>query len=740
MMALAMIVTLSQCKKQNEETEDNTAKVRISCTIPLNNDGKTDFTNILENGTVNWSAETERIYLAIPATQELVELISETAAGGSTLTFSGNVTAGSLDINGETEYEVWYLGRSQDSKLVDGKVTGSIANQSGNLEDLGYHHIAKATVTASEGNNGGIVLSIGTFKNQIAIIKLGEESASTSILRGNAIIGTEYSLEYDGDKYDIAITGEESINVTNPTNESYVVLFPNEETNVELKSNSSKKVTFLNGIKAGSIYTVGWEEYEEELHEYVDLGLSVKWATCNVGSTTPEEYGDYFAWGETETKAIYTGDNSSIYGLSYSELESQGYIDSDGNLTPQYDAATVNWGDEWRMPTFDELNELKTKCTWTWTTQNGVNGYKVIGPNGNSIFLPAAGRSESSLNYAGSNGYYWSSTAEGNVAYFLSLQSFTYYMISDLRYLGRSVRPVCGGNYVEPVLATISTNNVTDITSNTAVCGGNVTTDNGFVVTARGVCWSTSQNPTIENNKTTDDSGVGIFTSTLSNLAPKTTYYVRAYVTNAAGTNYGEQKSFTTLSAPNANGHEYVDLGLSVKWATCNVGANSPEKYGDYYAWGETKTKTNYSYSNSATSYLTISQLQSLGYIDGEGYLTAQYDAASVNWGGDWRMPTYEEQQELVHNCRWTWMTQNGVNGYKVVGPNGKSIFLPAAGDYRYSSLTNAGFYGYYLSSEPSEYSGQNFACGLYFYKNAPGCLDPLQSRDYGCSVRPVIK
>lgn len=448
MMALAMIVTLSQCKKQNEETEDNTAKVRISCTIPLNNDGKTDFTNILENGTVNWSAETERIYLAIPATQELVELISETAAGGSTLTFSGNVTAGSLDINGETEYDVWYLGRSQYSKLVDGKVTGSIANQSGNLEDLGYHHIAKATVTASEGNNGGIVLSIGTFKNQIAIIKLGEESANTSILRGNAIIGTEYSLEYDGDKYDIAITGEESINVTNPTNESYVVLFPNEETNVELKSNSSKKVTFLNGIKAGSIYTLGWEDYEEvnEIngHEYVDLGLSVKWATCNVGANAPEEYGDYFAWGETETKSEYTEENCPTYGLSISELQSQGYIDGAGNLNPQYDAAAANWGGDWRMPTYDELKELISKCNWMWTTQNGVKGYKVTSKtNGNSIFLPVAGyRSGSSLNGAGNYGHYWSSSRSSDGAYRLFFNSFGPAVDDNNRNSGKSVRPV----------------------------------------------------------------------------------------------------------------------------------------------------------------------------------------------------------------------------------------------------------------------------------------------------------
>ena len=130
---------------------------------------------------------------------------------------------------------------------------------------------------------------------------------------------------------------------------------------------------------------------KHEGHGYVDLGLSVKWATCNVGATSPEDYGDYFAWGETETKSEYTEENSATYGLSISQLESQGYIDGAGNLNPQYDAAAANWGGDWRMPTVAEMWELINNCTWTWTTQNGVSGYNVEGPNGNSIFLPAAG-------------------------------------------------------------------------------------------------------------------------------------------------------------------------------------------------------------------------------------------------------------------------------------------------------------------------------------------------------------
>ena len=188
------------------------------------------------------------------------------------------------------------------------------------------------------------------------------------------------------------------------------------------------------------------DSIENEYHEAVDLGLSVMWATCNVGASSPEEYGDYFAWGETTTKSSYDEDNSTTHGLSTSTLQSRGIIGSDGNLTAAYDAATANWGGSWRMPTLDEIKELLNNCTWTWTTQNGVNGRKVTGPSGNSIFLPAAGgRYGTDLYDAGSRGDYWSATPDsnGDLACNLYFGSDNYdwgdYYFRDL---GHSVRPV----------------------------------------------------------------------------------------------------------------------------------------------------------------------------------------------------------------------------------------------------------------------------------------------------------
>ena len=176
------------------------------------------------------------------------------------------------------------------------------------------------------------------------------------------------------------------------------------------------------------------------------------------------------------------------------------------------------------------------------------------------------------------------------------------------------------------------------------------------------------------------------------------------------------------------NGHEYVDLGLSVKWATCNVGASSPEEYGNYYAWGETRTKSTYTESNSKTYHKSINDIKG----------NSKYDAARANWGRDWRMPTKSEMQELIDKCIWTWTTQNGVNGYKVTSKtNGNYIFLPAAGDRDGSSLYYAGGRGYYWSSSPNEGSSYS-AVSLYFFSGSRYTY--YYGRDYGQSVRPVLE
>ena len=173
-------------------------------------------------------------------------------------------------------------------------------------------------------------------------------------------------------------------------------------------------------------------------HDYVDLGLpsGTLWATCNVGATKAEEYGDYFAWGETSTKSSYTASNYT-------------FTDYETTLPLRNDAANVNWGGEWRTPRRKELNELSNSSytIWMWENQNGVEGYKVTSKaNGNSIFLPSAGsRDGSDLNYAGTNGNYWSSTITTGYSHYaegLGFKSSNVWEFAGNRYSGKTIRPV----------------------------------------------------------------------------------------------------------------------------------------------------------------------------------------------------------------------------------------------------------------------------------------------------------
>ena len=173
------------------------------------------------------------------------------------------------------------------------------------------------------------------------------------------------------------------------------------------------------------------------------------------------------------------------------------------------------------------------------------------------------------------------------------------------------------------------------------------------------------------------------------------------------------------------NGHEYVDLGLSVKWATCNVGAEKPSDCGDYFAWGEISPKSEYMEANS------ITYRKDMGDISGD----SRYDAARANWGGSWRLPTSAEIEELVNKCKTRLTTYNGSKGYLVMGPNGNSIFLPAAGGRNGSSLFGVGWYGCYWSSSPNE-SSTEFACSLGF--RGVNFFQGWGYSNYGFTVRPV--
>ena len=210
---------------------------------------------------------------------------------------------------------------------------------------------------------------------------------------------------------------------------------------------------------------------------------------------------------------------------------------------------------------------------------------------------------------------------------------------------------------------------------------------------------------------------------------------------------YFEDESYTLTisgeSCSDANHVHAVDLGLSVKWACCNVGASVPEGYGGYYAWGETEEKSNY----TEETYQYARDLDGDGnYWDdednwiniGSNISGTQYDAAHVKWGGSWRMPTRDEIKELVNKCSWKWTSLNGVNGQLVTGPNGNSIFLPAAGYRNGTGLGRRGSYGYYWSATLDE-DGSGDAYNLDFNNGDSGWGDWL-GRGGGFTVRPVTE
>ena len=177
----------------------------------------------------------------------------------------------------------------------------------------------------------------------------------------------------------------------------------------------------------------------------------------------------------------------------------------------------------------------------------------------------------------------------------------------------------------------------------------------------------------------------------------------------------------------------YVDLGLSVKWATCNVGANTPEEYGDYYAWGEVETKESYEPNN----YKFVNGGSA---VNDKNTLDIENDVAHKEWGGKWRMPSREEFDELIQNCTWTWTTQKGVNGFLVTSNKpeytDRSIFLPAAGLRSLSELRLSGNIGFYWTTTPSEHFAES-ACFLYI---TPGFKSLYESaaRNQAHTVRPV--
>ena len=292
------------------------------------------------------------------------------------------------------------------------------------------------------------------------------------------------------------------------------------------------------------------------------------------------------------------------------------------------------------------------------------------------------------------------------------------------------------------VVGIASTGEVSEITGGSAVLSASVRTegvdarDNVFV----GLAWSTDKDAiradgSFESRQiSVQNVEDGAFSVSLNDLSEVTTYYYASFTLVGGVYVFSSVQEFTTdRFEPVA-----VDLGLSVKWACCNVGASVPQGYGGYYAWGETEEKSDYS---SWTYKYYLGDLDDDGHYEyqniGSNISGTSYDVAHVKWGGSWRMPTFDEIKELCNKCSWQWTEVNGVKGQKVTGPNGNSIFLPAAGLRNGTGVYSRGSSGRCWSGALYEVDSGS-ACSLFFYGG--GHDWNYYNRFNGHTVRPVTE
>ena len=617
-------------------------------------------------------------------------------------------------------------------------------------------------------------------------------------------------------------------------------------------TNDGKAVNF----KLSDLNCVLFEEANPNEHEWVDLKLpsGTLWATCNIGADKPEDYGSYFAWGETAQKESYTwanyvwlteGESYWTYINKYTFADGQTtgcwysgdtFIgDNKTKLDLEDDAASVLWGTNWRTPTQEQFEELinEGNTTTEWTTQNGINGCKITSlSNGESIFLPATGYYGSSLSGAGSNGNYWANsllnyTERAGELYIKSGR--TYFTVSD-RFYGQSIRPIRmeGGtpfklvtnivlnhtsldmypNDTQQLTATVMPSDaenkiVSWESSNTAVAF--VSTSGLVTAKAKGTCTITcsatdGSGVKAECRVNVNERKIPVESITLSytsiRLQKNETQKLYAHVEPEDATNHtvSWESSNTSVATVSSNGlvtakavgkstitcratdgsgvydecqvevfvpqsgttdgHQWVDLGLpsGTLWATCNVGASTPEGKGDFYAWGEIKTKEVYSVATykylenvSSVHDYNMNCMTKYNSKDYLRELLPEDDIATVKWGSNWQMPSYAQIQELANKSYTTveWITQNGVIGMKVTGKfSGMSIFIPASGAYDFDGYYDDDSYnveGCYWSRSLADKEDFSFYMDIeYGWSNNLMCHSNY--RFFGYSIRPVRK
>lgn len=424
-------------------------------------------------------------------------------------------------------------------------------------------------------------------------------------------------------------------------------------------------------------------------HEYVDLGLSVKWATCNIGANSPEDAGEYYAWQDTQPYTEWTWVNYDFYFNP---------CDKDNILSSRFDAVTYNWGRSWRMPTYDEQEELRTQCIWTWVDNifnSGMSGYVVKSKkNGKQIFLPAAKYKahENYLTPSKVEGWYWSSWGgvqdlwkncpTAHCLYFFDKGVEVHGSIAN-RGDGLSIRGVVGkpNDYLP----------FTDPKEDTAE-----TKKQGYTVNGS------------KDGRTYVDLGL-----------PSRTLWATYNVGASAPADYGTYFAWGETEGKSS----YVQENYKFYIGNSDKGPNYWAQYSKYI------------------------YMREHGNVDNKLILDDVDDAATANWGKNWSMPTTQQVEELANYCIW-YVKSIIVDGKKIQGYEGRSkindnrIFIPSAG-WEYSTEPNTHLHAWYWTKNLSgnnNASGTDYRANFFTFNNKDEMEVKDTSRMQGLTVRAVTK
>lgn len=704
--ASIIVLALGACSQESfwDESNGNVKTIRVVGPEDITfEEGATRGTEIINGSTLRFSWVQGDSLGIFPNKGNQVEFPITSTEGGTSAVFDGGGWALRNKSNYAAYYpfSVWNYHRNNKTILLD--YSGQVQDGNGSFAHLSaYDYLASSRVAPE---NGEVCFEMSRLGAILYIdIVVPEPTVVNSL-----VISCEEEIFTE--KAALDISGEEAVatptktsntmtlsfknTVTTEANETvrgYVAVFPVDFTNKTVYATLKTEAGLFGAAVRSRAVNKGTAAFlrfsddfaaqtgEENGHEYMEMAPGFYWATCNVGADNPWDYGDYFCWGETEPRSFastalndYKWRNSSGAYTKYVTDESSGTVDNLTTLLPADDAATTNWLGNWRMPTDAEWTTLRNpdNFTWEWTDN---------------------------YNESGVAGY----TVTSKVP----------------RYFGNQIFLPAAG----------------------------VRNDSYTPKGSGGTYWSSSLNTGHSSTACNVDFWINESTGAHYIRNVDARYYV---------------KSVRPVYAPEENQiatPEAVDLGLSVKWASFNLGASAPEEYGDYYAWGETEPyyssqdpltwkegkEAGYIWSSykwcmgsitTMTKYCSSSEYGYDGSTDTKTVLDLEDDAASVNLGGNWRMPTNDEFTELRENCTLEWTTMNGINGGKFIGPNGNSIFLPAAGIRNATNLNYAGSVGQYWSSSLKTDYPYN-AYGLNFNSDNPVVY--VDYRYYGYSVRPV--